>query len=383
MEQTNNSSLENKNKSAVAKKKIGIFLGAVAAVGILYGAYWFLHGRYLVETEDAYVNSNQTVVTSQVSGIIKELYVEDTQQVKKGDLLAVIDDTDYKIALDHAAASLGKTVRTYSNLSSNVVLNENAVSVSESQLKKAKLDFSMDEKSYKAGLISKHQYETSKNNLDIAVASLNQSVKAFEEAKIQADSKNIYSHPDVQQGIAAYKDAYVNLMRTKIYAADDGVIAKKSIFIGQTVSPSQQLMSIINLNEIWVDANYKETQLKNIKAGDKAEIVSDINGKKYTGHVQGISGGSGSALSLLPAQNATGNWIKVVQRVPVRIVIDKESLEENGIIPIGSSVLATVDLQEKAEKISDYKKLSTDLYSIDEEALNQQIDNIIQSNLNN
>ncbi len=381
MEQINNNSVENKNNKQ-AKKKIGIFLGAVAIIGIIYGIYWFTVGKYFVETEDAYVNSNQTVVTSQVSGIIKEIYVEDTQNVKNGELLAVIDDTDYKIALDNAAASLGKTVRAYSNLSSNVILNKNAVSVRESELKKAQINFDMDKKSYKAGLISKHQYEISKNNLDIAKASLNQSIKSFEEAKIQAESEDIYSHPEVQQGIAAYKTAYVNLMRTKIYATDDGVIAKKSIFIGQKVNPSQQLMSIINLNDIWVDANYKETQLKNIKIGNEAEIVSDINGKTYTGHVQGISGGSGSALSLLPAQNATGNWIKVVQRVPVRIVIDKHSLDKNGIIPIGSSVLATVNLKEEISQVSEYKKNSTALYSVDEEKLNKEIDNIIKNNIN-
>lgn len=374
--------MEQANKSSQAKKKIGMFLGAVAILGIAYGGYWFTHGRYFVETENSYVNSNQNMVTSQVGGIIKAIYVEDTQNVKKGDLLAEIDDTDYKIALDEAEASLGKTVRAYSNLSSNVKLNDDAVIVKRSQYDKAKLDYDMNLKSYKAGLISKHQYETSKSNLEIAKASLNQSIKSLEESKIQAKSENIYMHPDVQKGIALYKNAYLNYMRTKIYAPEDGVVAKKSVFLGQQVAPSQQLMSIIDLNNIWVDANYKETQLKNIKIGNKVEVKSDLNGKKYVGYVQGIAGGSGSALSLLPAQNATGNWIKVVQRIPVRIFIDKESLTENGTIPIGSSVITTVDVNSEVKDMSKYSGATTTLYTLDEKELDKKIASIIEENIN-
>lgn len=374
--------MEQTNKNIQAKKKIGMFLGAIAIIGAVYGGYWLLHGRNFVETDNAYINSNQNIVTSQVSGIIKAVYVEDTQNVKKGDLIAEIDDTDYKIALDEAIASLGKTVRAYSNLSSNVKVNSDSVEVKRSQYNKAKVDYDMDLKSYKAGLISKQQYETSKSNLEIAKASLNQSIKALEEAKIQADSVNIYSHPDVQKGIAGYKNAYLNYMKTKIYAPESGVVAKKAFYLGQQVAPSQQLLSIINLNDIWVDANYKETQLKNIKVGNEVEILSDINGKKYKGYVQGISGGSGSALSLLPAQNATGNWIKVVQRIPVRITLDKKSLEENGTLPIGSSVIATVDVKSHKDGDITYSSSSTNLYTLDENEINKQIASIIAENLN-
>ena len=309
-----------------------------------------------MKTDDAYVNGNQNVITSQVEGTITQIYIEDTQFVEKGQLLAVLDDTDYKIALENAAASLGKAVRAYSNLSSDVAQAEDNVKVKESQLKKAETDFAMDRASYNAGLTSKHQYETSKNNLNIAVSSLNQSKKALENAKIQAESNSIYNHPDVQQAIAAYKTAYVNLMRTKIYAPESGNIAKKSAFLGQKVSASQELVTIIDLNNIWVDANLKETQMKNVKPGDEAELISDINGKKYIGYVQGLSAGTGSSLSLLPAQNATGNWIKIVQRVPVRIVIDKDSLQKNGMLPIGSSMEAIVDVRKETKNILPYLK---------------------------
>ena len=381
VEETENHSESSKIKKEKAIKKISIFLIILIILGAISGAYWFLYGRNYVKTDDAYVNGNQNVITSQVEGTITQIYIEDTQFVEKGQLLAVLDDTDYKIALENAAASLGKAVRAYSNLSSDVAQAEDNVKVKESQLKKAETDFAMDRASYNAGLTSKHQYETSKNNLNIAVSSLNQSKKALENAKIQAESNSIYNHPDVQQAIAAYKTAYVNLMRTKIYAPESGNIAKKSAFLGQKVSASQELVTIIDLNNIWVDANLKETQMKNVKPGDEAELISDINGKKYIGYVQGLSAGTGSSLSLLPAQNATGNWIKIVQRVPVRIVIDKDSLQKNGMLPIGSSMEAIVDVRKETKNILPYLKKSSNLYSIDENVMNKEIDNIIKANI--
>lgn len=376
-----NQNEDQKIKRKKAIKKISIFLIILAVLGIIYGAYWLLYGRNYVKTDDAYVNGNQNIITSQVGGTVTQIYIEDTQFVEKGQLLAVLDDIDYKIALENAAASLGKAVRAYSNLSSDVAQSEDNVKVKKSQLKKAETDFAMDRASYNAGLISKHQYETSKNNLNIAISSLNQSEKALENAKVQADSSSIYNHPDVQQAIAAYKNAYVNLMRTKIYAPESGNIAKKSVFLGQKISPSQELMTIIDLDNVWVDANLKETQMKDVKPGDEAELVSDINGKKYIGYVQGLSAGTGSSLSLLPAQNATGNWIKIVQRVPVRIIIDKDSLKKNGMIPIGSSMEAIVDIRKETKNILPYTEKSSNLYSIDENVMNKEIDNIIKVNI--
>lgn len=375
--------MEDSNKTSQAKKKIGVFFSIIIIIGVVYGVYWFLHARQFISTEDAYINGNQNVVTSQVGGIIKGIYVENTQEVKKGQLLAEIDDTDYKIALNKAEADLGKTVRAYSNLASNVTVSNEMVNAMKGQYDKALIDYNMDNRSYKAGLISTHQLQTSKNNLQIAKANLEKAKSSYEEAKLQASSSDIYSHPDIQQGIAAYKTAYSNLMRTKIYAAEDGVIAKKAIFLGQQVMPSQQLMAVINLNNIWIDANFKETQLKNIKIGNVAKIKSDVNRKEYTGYVQGISGGSGSALSLLPAQNATGNWIKIVQRIPVRIVFSQNSLEKNGVVPVGSSLEVTVDTAKFINDIQPFKGDSTDLYSIDETEFNKIIDRIIKNNLIN
>lgn len=376
---TNTQTQEQKTKEA--KKKMTLFLVSLVVIAVLYALYWFCYGRFLIKTEDAYITGNQNAVTSQVNGTIKDIYVQNTQQVEKGQLLAVIDDTDYKIALENAKANLGKTVRAYANLATNVQSAKDAVTVKETQLNKAQINYNMDVKSFQAGLISKHQFEISKNNLKIAKADLAQAYKSLEEAKIQAASKTIYTHPDVQQGIAAYKNAYVNLLRTRIYAPESGVIALKSAYLGQQVGASQQLMTILDLENVWVDANYKETQLKDIKIGNKVKIYSDVTEKTYDGYVVGISGGSGSALSLLPAQNATGNWIKIVQRIPVRVVFDKDSIKKNGLIPIGSSITTTVHVKESVDKIEPYTGTTSDLYTIDEQKLQEQINEIVSENL--
>lgn len=381
MEQNNQKVTAQSSGKEQAKKKITIFLLILIVIAGIYGGYWTMHSRYIVTSDNAYVNSNQNVVTSQISGVVKEIYITDTQNVKKGDLLIVLDDTDYKIALDNAKATLGKIVRNYSTLSTNVKFNQDSVKAKESQLNRAKLDFDMDKKSYEAGLISEYQYKVSKNNLEIAKATYNQSIQSLASAKNQADSNDIYSHPDVQQGITQYKNAYINLMRTKIYAPEDGKVVRKAIYLGQKISPAQQLLSIVNLEKSWVDANLKETQLKNIQLGNEVELESDINGKTYKGYIVGISAGSGSALSLLPAQNATGNWIKVVQRVPVKIEFDNESLKNNGLLPIGSSMNITIDTRKKSEIEEKNNTIKTDLFDIDENLLNKEIEQIIKENI--
>lgn len=373
---------DEKSERKKAVIKMSIFLLILLIIGGIYGVYWIFYGRRYIKTENAYVNSSQNVVTSQIPGRIKEILAENTQEVKKGQLIAVIDDTDYKIALENAAADLGKSVRVYFSLSSNAGQMKDELLSRESQLKKAETDFAMDRASYNAGLISRLQYETSKNNFYMAKAMTEQSRKALENAEIQAKTSSVYNHPDVQKAVAAYKNAYVNLMRTKVYAPEDGKIVKKSVFLGQQVNPSQELLTIINLKDIWVDANLKETQMKNIKIGDRVKLKSDINGKVYSGYIQGISAGTGSALSLLPAQNATGNWIKIVQRVPVRIIFDEDSLKENGTVPVGSSMTAEINTDIINKNIVPYKKIISSLYEIDENILNEKINKIIENNMN-
>ena len=380
-ENTNeNNETKNSNKK-IALKKILTFIICLVVIGVLFILYWALYGRTIEDTDDAYVNGSQNIITSQVSGTINKLMIEDTQYVNKGDLLATVDDIDYKLALENATASLGKAIRYYSALSSQVTQLQKDVIAKENTLKKAKTDYQIAKSSYEAGLASKHEFLTAKDNLNIAIASLEQSNSALDNAITQVSSTSIMTHPDVQQAITAYKKAYVDLERTKIYAPVSGIVAKKAIFLGQEVTPSQELLTIINLENTWADVNLKETQMKNVKVGNKVILVSDVNKKKYSGYVQGISAGTGSSLSLLPAQNATGNWIKIVQRVPVRVHIDNDSIKENGIIPIGSSMKATVYLEKNSDKIVPFQEKTSSLYSIDEATIDEQVNNIIKNNI--
>ncbi len=378
----NNENNETKNSNKkIALKKIITFIICLVVIGVLFILYWALYGRTIEDTDDAYVNGSQNIITSQVSGTINKLMIEDTQYVNKGDLLATIDDIDYKLALENATASLGKAIRYYSALNSQVTQLQKDVIAKENTLKKAKTDYQIAKSSYEAGLASKHEFLTAKDNLNIAIASLEQSNSALDNAITQVSSTSIMTHPDVQQAITAYKKAYVDLERTKIYAPVSGVVAKKAIFLGQEVAPSQELLTIINLESTWADVNLKETQMKNVKVGNKVILVSDVNKKKYSGYVQGISAGTGSSLSLLPAQNATGNWIKIVQRVPVRVHIDNDSIKENVIITIGSSMKATVYLEKNSDKIVPFQEKTSSLYSIDEATIDEQINNIIKDNI--
>ena len=389
--ETNNKIMENDNAELEKKQenrkkalvRIGVFIVIVARIGVVFGIRCFTTGRWFQETDDAYVNGFQNTVTSQVDGRITELYVKDTQTVKEGELLAVIDDTDYKINFEKAEANLAKAVKTYYSLNSSVDQYTDVIRSMRSSLQKAQADYKRDSAAYKLGLISKEDYDATANNLDQAQTSLNKALKEQDNARIQAISSSIYTHPEVKAAIVSYKEAYVNLERTKIYAPVSGTIAKKSVYIGQKVSANQELLTIVDLGDIWVDGNLKENQLKNIKLGNPVELRSDVNGKKYKGYVTGISAGTGNAFSILPAQNATGNWIKIVQRIPVRIDMDKDSLKENGPISLGSSMTVDIDTKEVVNNpnINNIKEQKTNLYNIDESAVNHKISQIIEANL--
>lgn len=370
---------ELKNKTA-AKKKIGLFLIICIVIGIFYFLYWNFYGKSHISTDDSYINGNQTTVTSQVSGPIKEIYFNDTSKVEKGQLLATIDDTNYKINLEMAEANLGKAVKDYYSLQLNIHKAQNEVNINKNNLTKITEDYHRDFAAYKKGLLSKEKYQASLNNFENSKITLALSEKNLETAIINGYSTTIYNHPIVKSAIEKYKDALLNMMRTKIYSPISGTITKKAIELGQEVSAGQNLVTVIDLNNIWVDANYKETQMKDIKIGNTVKFKSDFNDKEYSGVVVGISPGSGSSLSLLPAQNATGNWIKIVQRVPVRIAIDPQSLKNNGVVPIGTSATITADTSSKVNVETTKPSLTTVFYKIDENSFMDKVNSIIKMN---
>lgn len=354
------------------RKKILTIFAVIVIVGIILYAIWTMVFGNVVETDNAYVGAETAEITSMVSGQVAQVLVSDTQQVKKGDVLAIIDNRDAKIAVAEAEAALTKAKRQYtqssansSSLSSQILISADDINSAKAQvaqaevaLKQTQEEFARRQQLNATGAISKEEFtksqsalDNAKANVEVAKASLAQTEskrKAAQsnldanEALIQGASQN--STPDVLVAQAKLDAALLDLQRTEIKAPLDGVVARRSIQVGQRIAPGASLMKIVPLAELYVDANFKESQLKNVKAGQKATLTSDLYGKdvEYHGTVIGFSGGTGSAFALIPAQNATGNWIKVVQRLPVRIKLDPKELAEHPL-RVGLSMTAEVD----------------------------------------
>ncbi|MGL5190806.1 efflux RND transporter periplasmic adaptor subunit [Cetobacterium sp.] len=363
-----------------AKKKMGIFLLIILAIGILYLLYYFFFLKGYEETENAYIHGNQVSITTQVSGVINEINVEDTQSIVVGTPVIKLDTIDYEIALKNAETKLADAVRKYYTLQNSVKLSEDSVAIAKANLTLADKTLKRQTISSSTGITSKENFDTTNFKYIDSKNSYEQSLTNLENSKIQAFSSNIYSHPLVAAAVENLKNAYYNLEKTKIFSPISGTIAQKQVELGQQVKAGQTLFTVVDLNKTWVNANFKETQLGDIKPGNYVEIVSDLNGKTYKGVVSGISAGSGSAFALIPTQNATGNWIKIVQRVPVRIDFDHESLKKNGVLPIGTSLTVTVNTNKNVDIPNQFKEQKSDLYKIDENKLNVLIEKIVKDN---
>ena len=369
-EQISDAALKAKRKKALSMVALILIIAAVAY------AVWTLFFNHSVSTENAYVGAETASITSMVSGQVLDVMVSDTQQVKKGDLLVRVNERDAEIALAQAQAELMKAQRQYkqtqansSALNSQVFVSDDGIHSAEAQvakaqaeLNKAQDDLARRSQLSTSGAISKEELSTAQsavNNaqagLDLAKAGLAQaqssqkaaqSTLAANEALIRGSNET--STPDVLIAQAHLKQAILDLERTEIKAPFDGVIARRNIQVGQRVAPGTVLMMLVPISKLYVDANFKESQLAKVKAGQKAVLTSDLYGDEveFHGTVIGFSGGTGSAFALIPAQNATGNWIKVVQRLPVRIALDPKELAEHPL-RVGLSMEAKINLASK------------------------------------
>lgn len=368
-------SASDENNQNKRKKFLGFFALILLIAAILY-AIWALFLNNSVSTDNAYVGAETAQITSMVSGQVAQVVVKDTQTVHRGDVLVRIDDRDAKIALAQAEAELAKAKRQYkqtaansSSLNSQVVVRADEINSAKAQVAQAQADYDkaaleLNRRAQLAasGAVSKEELtkaqsavETAKAGLELAKAGLAQasssrkaaeSTLAANEALIQGVSET--STPDVQVAQAHVEQAQLDLERTVIRAPVDGVVTRRNIQVGQRVAPGTSMMMIVPLNDLYVDANFKESQLKKVRPGQEVTLTSDLYGDdvEYHGKVMGFSGGTGSAFALIPAQNATGNWIKVVQRLPVRIALDSKELAEHPL-RVGLSMEAKVDLSAK------------------------------------
>lgn len=360
-----------------AKRKKALSLVAlIFIIAVILYAIWALFLNRSVTTDNAYVGAETASITSMVNGQVGQVLVSDTQQVKQGDILVRVDNRDAEIALAQAQAELMKAKRQYkqtqansSALNSQVFVSDDGIHSAEAQVAKAQaeLNKAQDDLARRtqlsaSGAISKEELSTAQsavNNaqagLDLAKAGLAQaqssqkaaqSTLAANEALIRGSNET--STPDVLIAQAKLKQALLDLERTEIKAPFDGVIARRNIQVGQRVAAGTVLMMLVPINKLYVDANFKESQLAKVQAGQKAILTSDLYGDdvEFHGTVVGFSGGTGSAFALIPAQNATGNWIKVVQRLPVRIALDSKELAEHPL-RVGLSMEAKINLASK------------------------------------
>ena len=345
-------------------------LGVVVLLALIAWTLWyFLDGRWYEGTDDAYISGNVVQVTPQVPGTVVTIGADDGDLVHAGDLLVKLDDSNTEVALASARANLANTVRKVRGLYSNVNGAQADVAARQVAVDKARADYNRRRDLAKSGAISAEELSHAQDALTAAESGLITAQQQYQTSKVLVDDTVVASHPDVQAAVANLRAAYLDNLRTTIVAPVDGYVAKRSVQLGQRIAPGLALMAVVPLHQVWIDANFKETQLTHMRIGQPVEIRSDVYGSAvtYKGTVESLGVGTGSAFALLPAQNATGNWIKIVQRIPVRIVFtDPKQLDQHPL-RIGMSLDVDVNLHDQngpmlAQQPPTQPAFSTDVY---------------------
>ncbi|SFN08649.1 membrane fusion protein, multidrug efflux system [Candidatus Pantoea varia] len=376
--------------SASKKKKRKSVLIVLALlfvlVGIAWGVYWFLVLRHFQETDDAYVAGNQVQVMAQVSGSVNKVWFEDTDFVKKGDVLVSLDKTDAEQAFEKAQTALATSVRQTHQLMINGKQYQASITLQQTALAQAEADLKRREPLGAANLIGREELQHARDAVATAKAQLDVAIQQYNANQAMILNTSLENQPAVQQSAAELRDAWLALQRTEIRSPMDGFISRRSVQVGSQISSSTPLLAVVPATNLWVDANFKETQLAGVRIGQPVTVVADIYGDEvvYQGKVAGLDMGTGSAFSLLPAQNATGNWIKVVQRLPVRIELNQEDIARHPL-RIGLSTLVKIDTTSKegsalATSARQQAAYSSNALAIDLAPVNQLITDIVRAN---
>ena len=369
-----------------------VFLGA----GAVAGGWWLMTGQYREITDNAYVTGEMYHVEPQVAGTVVWIGAENSEYVKKGQPLVRLGDTDLLIALDRAKADLAESVRTVANLSARVGQLKASLEAGKIDLAMARAEMDRRGELVEIKAVSREVYDKARADYESARASLEAARLEMEAAAIQAGGEDMTRHPLIMNARSALREAYLNTRRTMMPAPADGYIAKRSVQVGQSVAPGRPLMSVIPLNDVYVEANFKETQLRHMRLGQPARLKSDLYGAtiKFTGAVAGFGAGTGGVFAILPAQNATGNWIKIVQRVPVRIALDKDAVSQTPLI-LGLSMTVTVDTSDRGGAslsrgtphpgagiaAGDMEGVSTDVYAFQAEGMEEMVERVYLESL--
>ena len=332
----------------MSKRRHGLMaLGLLTVLAIVgYGGYWLLSARFYESTDDAYVNDDLVQITSEVPGTVMVVSVDDTQGVRRGQTLLELDPADAEVARSNAEARLAGTVRQVRTLFATAEQLHARIIDREIVLRRAQDDYHRRSNLLQDGAVSAEELSHAQDNIVQIRANLTEAREQLKATTVQIDGTTVKSHPQVLAAEAAVRDAALALRRTHISAPVAGVGARRSVQVGQHVAAGTPLMAVVPLRYVWIDANFKEVQLKDMRVGQPVEVRADVYGGsvKYHGKLVGLSAGSGSAFALLPAQNASGNWIKIVQRVPVRIALDPKELSTHPL-RVGLSTTVTVDVR--------------------------------------
>ena len=337
------------NGNGKRRKLLGTIVGVFAVGALAYGAYWALVLRYHESTDDAYVNGDVVQITSQVPGTVVKIEANDTDFVQAGKTLVRLDTADASVALDEAESTLAKTVRQVRNLFETSAQLDAAVRQRESDLERAREDVRRRERLAASGAVSGEELQHARDALASAEAAASAARRQLAAQRALVDHTTVDDHPDVKNAAARLREAFLAYSRTALPAPVSGYVAKRSVQLGQHISAGTALMAVVPLDKVWVDANFKEAQLRDMRVGQPAALTADLYGGKleYHGKVVGFGAGTGGAFALLPAQNASGNWIKIVQRVPVRIALDPKELEAHPL-QVGLSMQVKVDTHDRA-----------------------------------
>lgn len=332
------------------KRKVAMsILGTIfVVIGVAWLVYWLIWGQFEEYNDNSYVTGNLVALMPQVAGTVVSIHADDTELVNEGQLLIELDKSDYTIALQHAKADLAQTVRQVRQFFENVVQTRQNLILNKANLVKAQLDYNRRSSLVGNRAVSREEMQHFKTAMEAAEASYNASLAQLNASLALIENATLYTHPLVETAKANLKRAYLNLQRTTIVAPVTGYVAKRNVEPGQQVSMNSAMLAIVPLQDTWVDSNYKESALENIRVNQPVILTADAYpGITYHGRVVGLNAGTGAAFALLPAQNATGNWIKIVQRLPVRIALNVDELKKNPL-QIGLSMRATINTHDRS-----------------------------------
>ena len=370
------------------RRRILILITVIFIVlGMVWGAYWVLVLAKREQTDDAYVNGNKVVISAQVSGTVIAVLADDTQLVEAGQVLVRLDPVGAETGLSRTASSLAQTVRQVRQEKSTADQYDSLIETRRLELARALADLARREPLLADRAIAPEEVRHARESVELARAALTQAVRQSTASHALVDGTQVEDNPAVLQAKAAYRDAWIAGQRNAVVAPVTGYVAERSAQLGQRIQSGQALMTVIPLTSLWVDANFKEVQLRNLHIGQPAEVRSDLYGGSYVfhGHVEGMSAGTGAAFALLPPQNASGNWIKVVQRVPVRIQIDDGDLVKSPL-RVGLSATVTVDTTNRDGPVLPREATrtpvgDTQVYIQDLDKANAEADAIVRRNL--